>query len=63
MSQHPHAEIHRRARERIQAMSPDELVELLKRAGILGADGHVAERYRGRGADADRDPQPGADSP
>ena len=54
MSQHPHEEIHRRALERIQAMSSDEFVELLKRAGILGADGHLAERYRRADAEADR---------
>jgi hypothetical protein len=32
--------------ERVRAMSRDEVVALLKSAGVLDADGRLAERYR-----------------
>ena len=46
MTKTPHDEIHERARKRIKAMTPEERIALLRRAGILDDDGHLAARYR-----------------
>ena len=51
MNEHPHQELHRRALERAKAMTLEERLEVLKRAGILGEDGHLAERYRSSASD------------
>jgi hypothetical protein len=49
MDQHAQQALHERALNRVTKMKPEERLELLKRAGILGADGRLAARYRKNG--------------
>lgn len=47
--QEPYAEEHRRALEFLARLTPEEGVALLKRAGILDQDGHLAPKYTSPG--------------
>lgn len=46
MERHRDEKLHEQALERFKEMTPEERAQLLKRAGILDAEGHLAERYR-----------------
>ena len=43
---HQHEEVLRRGLQRWETLSPEERLARLKKAGILDAQGHLAERYR-----------------